>query len=67
MSEVLPRYLGDGVYAEFDGWHIWLGLHPGEQKIALEPSVLAALVDYDSAIRRHYAAQSRASDNQEES
>lgn len=66
-SDVQPRYLGDGVYGEFDGWHIWLGLHAGERKIALEPSVLAALIDYDSAIRRHYAAQSRAPNNQEES
>jgi hypothetical protein len=67
ISDVPPRYLGDGVYAHFDGWHIWLGLQAGQRGIALEPAVLAALIDYDSAIRRHYAAQSRATNNQEES
>lgn len=45
------RYLGDGVHASFDGLHIWLTTGSPERakaddKIALEPSVFAALVQY---------------------
>jgi hypothetical protein len=37
-------YLGDGVYAVFDGWNIVLDLRAqGPDKICLEPEVLAAL------------------------
>jgi hypothetical protein len=43
-------YLGDGVYAEFDGWQIWLGLEKGERLIALEPSVMERLKDYDKLL-----------------
>jgi hypothetical protein len=46
-----PRYLGDGVYAKFDGYHVWLltGSHEereADNKIALEPSVFRALVKF---------------------
>lgn len=37
------EYIGDGVYASFDGYHIWIGLDDGQQIIALEPEVLADL------------------------
>lgn len=39
------QYLGDGVYAEFDGYHIVLDLRAQDDftKIALEPAVLKAL------------------------
>lgn len=45
------QYLGDSVYAEFDGYHIWLTTENGfpddpTNRIALEPPVLAALVAY---------------------
>jgi hypothetical protein len=39
-------YLGDAVYATFDGYHIWLRTSDGEHttnKIALEPGVLNTL------------------------
>ncbi len=40
------EYLGDGVYADFDGFQVWIwtsdGLAPSE-RIALEPAVLKAL------------------------
>ncbi len=49
-DDIKPRYLGDGVYAYFDGYQIWLGLHPGAQLIALEPAVMRALRDYQRAI-----------------
>ena len=43
------RYLGDGVYISFDGYHIWLTTEYGkgvDQKIALEPQVLEAFDKY---------------------
>jgi hypothetical protein len=37
-------YLGDGVYASFDGYHIWLAVnHHTNKVVALEPDVLKAL------------------------
>lgn len=51
MTTFAPEYLGDSVYASFDGYHIWLrtGSHKESEatnNIALEPSVFAALVAY---------------------
>lgn len=48
-------YLGDSVYASFDGYHIWLTTENGypddpRNKIALEPSVLGALISYHAAL-----------------
>jgi hypothetical protein len=43
------KYLGDYVYAEFDGYHIWLITSDGIEdtnKIALEPQVLSTLKRY---------------------
>jgi len=42
------RYLGDGVYASFDGWQVWLTTDrlEGQHSIALEPSVFADLMKY---------------------
>lgn len=58
MSDERARYLGDGVYATFDGYHIWLKTgshrdHEATNQIALEPSVFTALLDY----QRWLAAQ----------
>jgi hypothetical protein len=40
-------YLGDGVYAEFDGWGIWLKANvPTTDRIYLEPEVLRALINF---------------------
>lgn len=52
-----PAYLGDAVYAQFDGYHITLYTSNGQRtldRIALEPAVLQALVDYVRALNRHY-------------
>jgi hypothetical protein len=47
-----PEYLGDGVYASFDGYQVWLAVNDHRnQVVALEPSVLAALVAYDRRCR----------------
>lgn len=44
MEEI---YLGDAVYASFDGWHIWLRTGDGQnQRIALEPEVFQRLIAY---------------------
>lgn len=43
-----PRYLGDGVYATFDGHHVWLhlGAHDAPALVALEVDVFVALTRY---------------------
>ena len=49
-------YLGDGVYARFDGYHIILELtqqYPRD-RIALEPSVFDKLVEYKEGLVRKY-------------
>jgi len=44
---VEPFYLGDAVYASFDGYQIWLKTGDGNnQQIALEPAVYFALREY---------------------
>jgi hypothetical protein len=47
-------YLGDAVYASFDGYQIWLHLndHRSEGLIALEPAVYHALTQYAERIWR---------------
>ena len=40
-----PEYIGDGVYAEFDGYQIWLLTQEGH-RIAVEPPVYMALKAY---------------------
>lgn len=50
---VQDSYLGDGVYASFDGYHVWLDTraqHP-VNRIGLEPQVLDALWQYRRAIQ----------------
>jgi len=58
MSEeerVPERYLGDAVYASYDGYHIWLKTGDGNnQRIALEPAVYRALVDYHTELEKFY-------------
>jgi len=44
------RYLGDGVYASFDGYHVILDLRQQDNsQIALEPDVLKSLKLYADA------------------
>lgn len=40
-----PHYLGDGLTARFDGFHIWL-ISNTNQRVALEPAVLTAFLDF---------------------
>lgn len=49
---IQPRYIGDGVYASFDGYQIWLhlGSHLSPGVVALEPAVLDSLNEFARAI-----------------
>lgn len=41
------RYLGDGVYASYDGYHIWLAVnHHTNKVVALEPEVIDRFNEY---------------------
>jgi hypothetical protein len=60
MNTESESYLGDAVYASFDGYQIWLRTGDGNnQRIALDPGVYQALVRYVQALKRgvqHHAA-----------
>ncbi len=58
MDDLEDRYLGDGVFAHFDGYHIVLDLRRQDNttRIALEPAVFRALVDFEESIRKAYVA-----------
>lgn len=52
------RYLGDGVYASFDGYQIWLAVNHHENKVvALEPQVMAALFEHAGLIHDEVKAE----------
>lgn len=60
------RYLGDGVYASFDGYQIWLAANDHRNKIvALEPSVMEALIQYNRDLVAHYRAEQAQTENDE--
>ena len=45
-------YLGDGVYASFDGYQIWLAVNHHENNVvALEPSVVTRLIQYIESLK----------------
>lgn len=47
MNEKIEEYIGDGVYASFDGYHIVLDLRAQDaSRIALEPLVFDALLRF---------------------
>jgi hypothetical protein len=52
-------YLGDGVYASHDGYHIWLRTERDgrEHLIALEPYVLTALAEYRARLAAQYSGR----------
>lgn len=51
------EYLGDGVYARFDGYQVWVRAEREGvmHEVALEPNVLSELDEYWRKIRAHYA------------
>lgn len=65
MAKV-TEYLGDGVYATWDGYRVWLdcraqqGLSPGpdgQPSIALDEHVFSALVEFLDRIRQAEGAK----------
>lgn len=58
MKMDAETYLGDGVYASFDGYQIWLRVERDgrHERIALEPETYASLVDYVANLRARMAA-----------
>lgn len=62
MAEKMhEQYIGDGVYAWTDGYHIWLKADRGGQEhtIALEAAVFEALVSYEDRLRKMCEAARR--------
>lgn len=56
-----PFHIGDGVYASFDGFQLWLNTD-ASVGIALEPAVLKSLLEYAGHINvafgvRHFDLQ----------
>lgn len=52
MKEYPEEYLGDGVYASFDGYQVWLAVNDHTNKVvALEAGVARSLVAYFDKIR----------------
>lgn len=47
-----PEYLGDGVYAEFDGYQVWVRTQRefGWHEIALEPAVYNRLREFARSV-----------------
>lgn len=56
-KEIEDTYLGDGVYASFDGFSIALDLRGQDTttRIVLEPAVVTALFNYRKRIDDFYA------------
>lgn len=56
MSEdEYPRhYIGDGVYASFDGYQLWL--KTGGSEVALEPAVFRSMLLYIESLGKRVAA-----------
>lgn len=51
MIEDNNIYLGDGVYASYDGYQIWLAVNHHENKqVALESKVMEALLNYANRV-----------------
>jgi hypothetical protein len=54
-----PTYLGDGVYASFDGFNINLhvGAHNNPAFVAIEPEVLRSLLQYAKTINTTFGVE----------
>jgi len=52
-------YLGDGVYASFDGYHIKLAVnHHENHAVALDPDVMDNLIAYSDRLRKEKTTSS---------
>jgi len=54
MPYLRETYLGDGLYASFDGWMLTLKTprEDGEHWVGLEPDILRALLRFVESIER---------------
>jgi hypothetical protein len=64
MTRTAERYLGDGVYASFDGWHIVLDLRAQAVsghvcEIALDADILDELDEYRRYLKEAPAPQKK--------
>lgn len=52
-GETHAQYIGDGVYAAFDGYHVWLRAERDGRlhEVAIEPAVWGALKRYVGALQ----------------
>lgn len=66
-KRLLDEYLGDGVYASFDGYHIVLDLRAQDNttKIAIEPAVFHQLVGYKERIDEYIRLQINQAGNED--
>ncbi|UCG53606.1 MAG: hypothetical protein JSW58_08615 [Candidatus Latescibacterota bacterium] len=68
-NEGFKRYLGDGVYADYDGYHIVLTTENGittTNTIALEPPVMEALKRYEKRLSEIVSARRAEEEGKEE-
>lgn len=50
------RHLGDGVYASFDGYQIWLAVNHHDHKVvALDQGTFQQLVQYKNELDKYVA------------
>jgi hypothetical protein len=58
VGETRLVYIGDGVYASHDGYHIWLRTRREYrwESIALEPNVIKALGEYIESLSERQEA-----------
>jgi hypothetical protein len=68
VSRTDRAYLGDGVYASFDGYQVWLTAERDDQthEIAIEPPVFANLEVYMMGLKRKYRPQKGVNRNAQE-
>lgn len=59
VFDVNETYLGDGLYASFDGWQITLRAprSEGDHYVALEPDVFQALLRYAEELMKKHSAK----------
>ena len=55
----MKTYLGDGLYASFDGRQIMLRAPriDGDHRVALEPEIYARLIEFAKTINKKYAVE----------
>ena len=58
------EYLGDGVYAFYDGYHIWLDLRGQDNvtRIGMEPAVLKRFDEYRKSLKHRIAMEQARTD-----